>query len=93
MSASSPDLQDLLSESSDLDDIPSNVKINLIARAVGKHKEDTNKRLDQVSNDVSTIKNTIQSAVGTARLLIIAVPIIAVLFSGGAWLLLHVTVK
>lgn len=95
MSGSSPDLHALLDDEGvkEYDDIPTNVKINLIARAVGKHKEETNQKISGISKDVTDIKLMVQSAVTIGRALVISVPIIAIVFSGAAWLFLHVTFK
>ena len=88
-SKSSPDLQNLVDINNIPEDIPTNAKIQIIASAVGKQNNDISK----INTNLDEIKLALNSALNTAKVLIIAVPIIAVLFSGAAWLLLHVTIK
>ena len=83
------DLKQLVDIDNIPEDIPTNAKIQIIASAVGKTKQD----ISQINTNLDEIKLALNSALNTAKVLIIAVPIIAVIFSGAAWLVLHVTIK
>lgn len=88
MGTSRPDLSNLVDIDNIPDDIPTKTKIELVANAVGKQ----NTKINTMSDDIAEIKTLVKSLLLTGKLLIISVPIIAVLFSGAAWLILHVTV-
>jgi hypothetical protein len=81
-----PDLEAILADDSD---IPTRIKINLVAQSVGRQ----NVKISSIADDVAEIKTTFKSIQFIAKLLIISVPIVAAVFSGATWLFFHITIK
>lgn len=84
MPASSPDLADLIGEG-DGHDIPTNVKISLVARAVGKTRTD----VDALRADIEEIKTTLNTIALLAKILVAGVPVVGVIAGGIVWALNH----